>query len=167
MRLLCEENGINTFNVFTAFKDHYQLSDSELYEVFEKSKEIGALVQVHAENGDIIAKNVEKLVASGSTSAEAHDLSRPEEVEAEAVNRACVIANQANSPVYITKVSSKSAADHIVSAKRRGVKVFGEVLIGSIAAKCPALPSVLTLTSPPLRLRDPENGKLLMKLLAM
>lgn len=167
MRILCEENGINTFSVFTAFKDHFQLSDSELYEVFEKGKEIRALVQVHAENGDIIAKNVERLVAKGSTGADAHDLSRSEEVEAEAVNRACVIANQVNSPVYISKVSSKYAADHIVNAKRRGLKVFGEVLIGSIGAKSPCLPSVLTLTSPPLRLRDPENGKLLMKLLAM
>lgn len=167
MRLLCEENGINTFNVFTAFKDHYQLNDSELYEVFEKSKEIGALVQVHAENGDIIAKNVEKLVAKGSTTADAHDLSRPVDVEAEAVNRTCVIARQVGAPVYITKVSSKLAADQITNAKRRGAKVFGEVLAGSIGAKSPSPSSVLTLTSPPLRLKDAENGKLLMKHLAM
>jgi dihydropyrimidinase len=86
MRLLCEENGVNAFNVFTAFKDLYQLNDSELYDVFERCKELGALPQVHAENGDIIAKNVEKLVAKGTTGPEAHDLSRPAEVEAEAVN---------------------------------------------------------------------------------
>lgn len=48
MRLLSEENGINTFQVFTAFKDIYQLNDSEMYDVFEKAKEIGALVAVHA-----------------------------------------------------------------------------------------------------------------------
>jgi dihydropyrimidinase len=81
MKQLCEENGINTFNVFTAYKDLYQLNDSEIYEVLEKAKEIGALVSVHAENGDIIAKNVEKLLAKGKTSADAHDIAQPAEVE--------------------------------------------------------------------------------------
>lgn len=166
MKHLCEENGINTFNVFTAFKDLYQLNDSELYDVFERCKEIGALTQVHAENGDIIAKNVEKLKARGVTGAEGHDLSRPAEVEAEAVNRCCVIANQAESAVYITKVSSKMAADQIAHAKRRGVNVFGETLVGCIGAPS-STPSVFTLTSPPLRLKDPENSKHLLKHLAL
>lgn len=167
MRLLCEENGLNTFNIFTAFKDLYQLNDSEMYDVFERCKELGALPQVHAENGDIIAKNVEKLIAKGITGAEGHDLSRPAEVEAEAVNRSCVIANQCESAVYITKVTSKLAADQIASAKRRGVKVFGEALVSSIGAKAPCAPSVYTMTSPPLRLKDPENSKLLLKHLAL
>jgi dihydropyrimidinase len=167
MRLLCLENGVNTFNVFTAFKNLYQLNDSELYDVFERCKEIGALTQVHAENGDIIAKNVEKLLAQGTTGPEGHDLSRPAEVEAEAVNRSCVIANQSNSAVYITKVTSKLTADQIASAKRRGVKVFGETLVGSIGVRAPSVPSVYTLTSPPLRLQDPENSKLLLKHLAL
>lgn len=167
MRLLCAENGVNAFNVFTAFKDLYQLNDSELFDVFERCKELGALPQVHAENGDIIAKNVEKLVAKGATGPDGHDLSRPAEVEAEAVNRCCVIANQAESALYVTKVTSKLAADQIAAAKRRGVKVYGETLVGSIGCKAPCAPSVYTMTSPPLRTTDAENSKLLLKHLAL
>lgn len=94
MRILCQERGVNSFKCFMAYKGLYQLNDSELYEVFETCKELGAVAMVHAENGDIIAKNVTKLLTEGVTGPEGHELSRSEEVEAEATNRACVIAHQ-------------------------------------------------------------------------
>lgn len=97
MRILCEERGINSFKMFMAYKGLYQLDDSELYDAFETCKELGAVAQVHAENGSIIAKNAAKLLAAGVTGPEGHELSRSEEVEAEAVNRACIIAHQVNS----------------------------------------------------------------------
>lgn len=94
MRVLCEERGVNSFKMFMAYKGLYQLDDSELYEAFETCKDLGAVAQVHAENGSIIAKNAAKLLAAGVTGPEGHELSRSEEVEAEAVNRACIIAHQ-------------------------------------------------------------------------
>lgn len=92
MTLLCNNYGINSFKMFMAYS--WMLNDSQLYTIFEHCKKIGAIAQVHAENGSIIQKNVEKLLAQGITGPEGHSLSRPEEVEAEAVNRACVIAKQ-------------------------------------------------------------------------
>lgn len=94
MRILCEERGVNSFKMFMAYKGLYQLDDSELFDAFERCKELGAVAQVHAENGSIIAKNTAKLLAAGVTGPEGHELSRSEEVEAEAVNRACIIAHQ-------------------------------------------------------------------------
>lgn len=101
MKILCEERGVNSFKVFMAYKGLYMLDDTELYEAFETCKELGAVAQVHAENGSIIAKNVEKLLKAGVTGPEGHELSRNEEVEAEAVHRATVIAHQVSCNLHI------------------------------------------------------------------
>ncbi|XP_078043255.1 collapsin Response Mediator Protein isoform X3 [Augochlora pura] len=132
MATLVQSHGINSFKMFMAYADLYMLRDPELIEVFKTCKELGAIAMIHAENGDIIAENTKRLLDAGVTGPEGHEMSRPEEVEAEAVNRACVIASQVNSPLYVTAVTSKSAAD-VVSVKRsEGVVVFGETLASAV-----------------------------------
>jgi len=56
MEELCKEHGVNSFKMFMAYKDTLMLRDFELYGAFDKCKQLGAIAQVHAENGDIIAE---------------------------------------------------------------------------------------------------------------
>lgn len=56
MQTLAQERGINSFKMFMAYKGLYMLRDDELYAVFSCCKEVGAIAQVHAENGDLIAE---------------------------------------------------------------------------------------------------------------
>lgn len=56
MRTLAQERGVNSFKMFMAYKGLFMLRDDELYAVFSRCKEVGAIAQVHAENGDLIAE---------------------------------------------------------------------------------------------------------------
>uniref|UniRef100_A0A8C5EWE4 Dihydropyrimidinase-related protein 3 n=1 Tax=Gouania willdenowi TaxID=441366 RepID=A0A8C5EWE4_GOUWI len=102
---LIKEKGVNSFHVYMAYKDYYQMNNSE-----EQAR----------------------MLQMGITGPEGHVLSRPEEVEAEAVFRAVTIASQTNCPLYVTRVMSKSAADIISQARKKGNVVFGEPITASL-----------------------------------
>lgn len=171
MRVLTTERGINSFKAFMAYKGVFQLSDAELYHVFKNCRELGALAQVHAENGDLIHEGSKNMIAMGITGPEGHQLCRPEQVEAEATHRAIVIADQVNCPMYIVHVMSKSAADVISDSRKKGFVVFGEPIAASLGTdgtnyhhKCWRHAAGFVM-GPPLR-PDPSTPGYLMNMLA-
>lgn len=171
MGILCREKGVNSFKMFMAYKGVFQLGDSELYSAFKRCKELGALAQVHAENGDVICEGQKKMLAKNITGPEGHVLSRPEDVETEATNRAIMIADQVNTPLYIVHVMCKGAANVIANARKEGKRVYGEPIaagLGVDGTHCwhkDWRHAAAYVMGPPLR-PDPSTKEHLMKLLA-
>ncbi len=132
MKTLVEKYGVNSFKHFMAYKGAIMATDETLVNSFNRALELGAMVTVHAENGEMVAQLQEKIFNMGITGPEGHPLSRPPEVEGEAANRAISIANVYGVPLYVVHVSTKQSLEAITRARNAGQKVFGEVLAGHL-----------------------------------
>lgn len=133
MGTLVREHGISSFKFFLAYKGGLMLPDEDLIAGFLRCRELRALPQVHAENGDLIAYLQAKLLAEGMRSPLGHALSRPSQCEGEATGRAIAMAEIVDVPLYVVHVSAAEAVHAIAEAQARGVKVIGETLPGFLA----------------------------------
>ena len=120
------EQGITSYKLFMAYKGALMVDDETLFRTMEVAAETGALVMVHAENGDAIDVLVKQALAAGNTAPHFHALTRPPETEGEATNRAIQLARVAGAPLYVVHVSCKEAVDPIARARELGWDVWGE-----------------------------------------
>ena len=132
MGTLVQQEGINSFKHFMAYKNAMMCSDETLIQSFKRALELGAMPTVHAENGELVFQLQQDVAAQGIKGPEGHPLSRPPMVEGEAVNRAIAIADVLGVPIYVVHVSCIEAAEAIARARARGQRVYGEVLAGHL-----------------------------------
>ena len=132
MGTLVQQEGINSFKHFMAYKNAIMCDDETLVNSFKRAMELGAMPTVHAENGELVFLLQKQVAEMGITGPEGHPLSRPPMVEGEAANRAIAIAEVLNVPIYIVHVSCMESADAIARARARGQRVYGEVLAGHL-----------------------------------
>jgi dihydropyrimidinase len=120
------ELGVTSFKLFMAYKNLVQVDDLTLLRVLARAKEVGALVMVHAENGDAAYFLQQQLLRAGKTEPKYHATSRPPRVEAEATARAIALAELVEAPIYIVHVSCDEALEEITRGRARNVEVLAE-----------------------------------------
>jgi len=118
--------GVTSFKCFLAYKGALMIDDGALYRILKASRKAGALVMIHAENGDILDILINDLLARGKTEPKYHALSRPPEAEAEATGRGIAIAQMAGAPIYIVHLSCREALDKVKEARDAGFPVLAE-----------------------------------------
>ena len=120
------EQGVTSFKLFMAYKYMAMIDDLTLIRSLEQAKKAGALVMVHAENGDAAYWLQKKHIAEGKTETKYHATSRPPRVEAEATGRAIAMAELVGAPIYIVHLSCEEALEEVVRGRLRGVDVLAE-----------------------------------------
>src|SRR5256886_1375056 len=112
------EQGVTSYKLFMAYKGALMVDDETLFRTMEVAAETGALVMVHAENGDAIDVLVKQALAAGNTAPHFHALTRPPELEGEATNRAIQLARVGEAPLYVRHVSCRDADEPTANARQ-------------------------------------------------
>jgi len=155
------ELGVTSFKVFMTYaKLKWMTDDYWLMALLDMIGQEGGLVIVHAENGLATDYLQDKYNRLQLPAMEVFARTRPDVLEAEAINRAIAMARVANCALYIPHVSATQALAPIRRAKDEGQIVYAETC-----------PQYLTLTEeillqlgpqakigPPLRTVEDNEG---------
>lgn len=154
--------GVTSFKMYMVY-DAMRLNDGEIYAALKHMAALGCIAGVHCENYDILNERIHELNSVGMRSPLGHPLSRPNEVEAEAVARLMRIGQIAHAPVWVVHLSTREGLEEARRARSRGQEVYLEtcpqylVLEDSRYAEPDAEKFIM---SPPLR-KKPDQEALL------
>ena len=156
MREVVEKYGITSFKIFMAYKGAIMVDDDALYHVMKTAGELGAVVTVHAENGEVVWNLQKELLAAGDTGPEFHAVSRPSSIEGEATARALMMAHMHGTRAYIVHMTCWESVQALERAKLAGQRCYGEtcpqylLLDDSVYTK-PDFEGAAYVMSPPIR----------------
>lgn len=119
------EKGVTSYKMYMVY-DNMRVSDGDIYKALTETGRRDCLIGVHCENFDVLNERVRDLHAMGRYDMAAHPVSRPADVEAEAVGRLMRIARMANAPVYVVHLSTEEGLNEGLRARARGQEVYLE-----------------------------------------
>lgn len=117
--------GISSFKMYMTYPA-MMIGDEAMYKALKKLKEKGGICGVHCENSGVINALIEEKKAAGEMGVSSHPETRPDFLEAEAVNRLLRIAQAVDIPVVIVHLTNAATLAEVTAARRRGQKVYVE-----------------------------------------
>jgi dihydropyrimidinase len=156
------DEGVSSAKVYTTYKGTvFYVDDWTIFRLMERSGPSGLLVQMHAENDDMLAGKRRELVAAGKTSLAYHGASRPPIAESEAVARGLFLSRATGSPIYFVHLSNPLSVDLVAEARQSGLVALAETcphflcLEDSVYAGADAVRYLMT---PPIRSAQLQAG---------
>jgi dihydropyrimidinase len=124
------KKGCPTFKEFMIYaSEGWQADDRAIYNTLERCKQLGAMLLVHAESSRVL----DELIARHHTpelmkqyGARLHAMTRPNFIEAEAIQRAITWSEVTGGRLYIVHMSTGEGTDIVRAARARGVDVYAE-----------------------------------------
>jgi dihydropyrimidinase len=122
--------GCPTFKEFMIYQaEGWQSDDRAIFNALEKCEKLGGMLLVHAESSRVL----DELIARYHTpdlmkkhGATLHAVTRPNYIEAEAIQRAIFWSETTGGQLYIVHMSTGEGADIVKAAQGRGANVYAE-----------------------------------------
>lgn len=124
------KRGFSTFKEFMIYESEgWQSDDRAMFGTLEKMADLGSMLLVHAESSRVL----DELIMRHHTpalmkkyKAQLHAITRPNYIEAEAIQRAATWCQITGGPLYIVHMSTGEGCDIIKSAQADGVPILAE-----------------------------------------
>ena len=124
------DRGFSTFKEFMIYaSEGWQADDRAMFGTLEKMKDLGAMLLVHAESSRVLDELIERHHTPElmkKYGARLHAMTRPNYVEAEAIQRAAMWSEVTGGPLYIVHMSTAEGTEIVKSAQSRGVPIIAE-----------------------------------------
>lgn len=118
---IVREEGIPSFKAYSTYG--FKVEDEGFMKVLEVMKKENGILTVHAENDGLTNYLRDKFVKEGKTDPIYHATSRPNETEAETVERLINISKMlGDAPLYIVHLSAKESLEAVKRAREEGLK---------------------------------------------
>ncbi|HET7761101.1 MAG TPA: dihydropyrimidinase [Phycicoccus sp.] len=120
------ERGVTSFKLYMAYRDTMMVDDEEILAALTASRELGATIGFHCENGLLVDALRKAALAAGHTTPHFHASTRPAVLEVEAVERLEVIAGLVGAPHYVVHLSTAGGLDAVRRGRASGTTVAAE-----------------------------------------
>lgn len=124
------DQGFTTFKQFMIYeKEGWQADDAAIYGALETLKDLGGMLLVHAESSrvlDLLIDRHHNAAEMRKQGAYLHTITRPNFVEAEAIERVIHWTRVTGGKAFIVHMSTAEGADLIHNAKEDGVDIVAE-----------------------------------------
>lgn len=139
----------------------FGVDDHTLIRVMRAARAAGAVLNIHAENSDMLDVAAADLLAAGRWDPRHYAASRPALAETEATRRAIAYAELVDAEIYIVHMSCRGAVEAVREARRRGLRVWGEtrpIYLGLTeeAYRAGGVEAAKVIGAPPLRTADDQ-----------
>lgn len=130
------------------------------YELMEKVAQTGVMIGFHAENNDMINKNIARLRSEGKISPIYHGRSRPPVTEIETTSKILLFAEKTGAKVEICHITTPEVVELVNEAKCKGVYVIAETCPHYLFLNENAFNKVgvFAKVNPPLRSEEERQG---------
>lgn len=122
--------GIPTFKQFMIYESQgWQSDDAAMYGALETLRDLGGMLCVHAESSRVLNLLIERHHTPAEMKrhgAYLHAMTRPNFIEAEAIQRAIEWAKVTGGCLYVVHMSTGDGADLVKHAQEEGVHVLAE-----------------------------------------
>lgn len=121
------EAGAPTIKCYMTYRSEgLMIEDRDLKEILKRLQEVNGMLMVHAEDNDILERNIPEMIRSGQISSIYHAKSRPPEAENNAIQHAITIAREIEGRLFIVHMTTGKGIEIVTSARAEGLEVLAE-----------------------------------------